>query len=110
MTCTALTPLHSRRVMRRWLLCLCAVLALAALGCEKDAQTLTNEGNVALVGQDYDTAVTRFNEALKKDAANFDAVVGLAEVYTLKGDVRAHVQGRTQAALVFWEEPWPMLP
>jgi len=78
----------SRRALQRIAAVLLALaLALVAVGCEKDARTLVNEGNVAVINKKFDEAVVSFDAALVKEPGNFDAIVGLAETYLRKGDL-----------------------
>ena len=75
-----------RSAMGASLLVLIAALALFALGCEKDAKTLAYEGNAAMIQKKHDVAIERFNAALALEPDNFDALLGLAEVYIQKND------------------------
>ena len=78
------------RLNARWpwaALMLAGLLLTSALGCEKDAQTLTLEGTSALSQKNYDGAIVSYTKALALEASNFDATVGLAEAYTKKGDI-----------------------
>lgn len=78
---------HRRALGRIAAVLLTLALALVAFGCEKDARTLVNEGNVAVINKKYDEAITSFDAALVKEPGNFDATVGLAETYLRKGDL-----------------------
>jgi tetratricopeptide (TPR) repeat protein len=83
-----------------------AVLALALAGCEKSASELSNQGNVALVQQDFDGAIASFNQALAKDPSSFDAMLGLAQAYTKKNDFpKAHEYFDKSKALVKDTDP-----
>lgn len=69
------------------------VLALwtVTAGCEKDAPTLAHEGSIHLLQKQYPEAIAAFEAALALDPKSFEAQVGLAEVYTEKGDhAKAH--------------------
>ena len=60
-------------------------------GCEKDAPTLAHEGSIHLLQKQYPEAIASFDAALALNPKNFEAQVGLAEVYTDKGDhAKAH--------------------
>lgn len=83
---TSRSAATARTTLRVVLLALLIALSVASVGCEKDAATFTNEGNVALVNKDYDKAVNSFQQALGKDPKSFDATVGLAQVYAQKND------------------------
>lgn len=67
-------------------LAISAIAALSLVACEPSGPELSNQGNLALVQQDYDGAITKFNLALAKDATSFDATLGLAQAYTKKND------------------------
>lgn len=70
-----------RGLWRSILLAAAVCLAFGVSGCEKDATALSGEGKQAFINQQYDQAIQSFEAALAKDAQNFDATLGLAEVY-----------------------------
>jgi tetratricopeptide (TPR) repeat protein len=69
------------------------ILALwvTTTGCEKDAPTLAHEGSIHFLQKQYPEAIKSFDAALALNPKNFEAQIGLAEVYTEKGDhAKAH--------------------